>query len=243
MAPKNLKVVTFTGADDSIKAGELLAVAKDHPNTEWGILFSGPHGSGSSRFPSYQWITEQVPQLEGLNLCAHLCGSVMFNLAVRGNFDWFEHFGHVAKYFKRFQLNFHGQRFCSHIHKNFYSALENVADDYNFIFQADGVNDHLIEHFSNNEDDELKDAAAPLFDVSHGAGSLPRGGWPWRNATLYAGYAGGLGPENIVDQLKAIDEAAGDYGPYWIDMETRVRSNGDKLFDLGKCRRVMELIG
>lgn len=43
------------------------------------------------------------------------------------------------------------------------------------------------------------------------------------------GYAGGLGPENINEQLYRISSVA--KGPIWIDMETRVRSQYDLDFD------------
>jgi hypothetical protein len=39
--------------------------------------------------------------------------------------------------------------------------------------------------------------------------------------------------------LQVIDEIAAS-GPYWIDMETKVRTN--EWFDLGLCRRVCEAV-
>ena len=54
------------------------------------------------------------------------------------------------------------------------------------------------------------------------------------------GYAGGLGPDNIESELQRIAAAAGD-APFWIDMETRVRSDNDEQFDLNKVRRCLEI--
>ena len=50
------------------------------------------------------------------------------------------------------------------------------------------------------------------------------------------GYAGGIGPDNVVDVLRDI----GPVRPTWIDMESGVRT-GDK-FDLAKVRRVLEQV-
>lgn len=78
--------------------------------------------------------------------------------------------------------------------------------------------------------------AVPLFDISGGAGILPDA-WPTAHTYRmsigqegYFGYAGGIGPENIAEQLPKIARAAWPF-PYWIDMETRVRSEGDRVFD------------
>lgn len=232
-APNNLKLVTFTGADDSVNAEEIIKVAKDYPDTEWGILMASYQMMGGTRFPSGQWLLNQVPKMAeaGLNLSAHFCGQPMYELFVRGNFTF--HKLPFAKNFKRIQLNFHGLEFCDVIHKNTQSVIDTYKDQFQFIFQADGVNDHLRGSGPHR---------LSLYDVSHGAGILPKEGWPKREKEDYIGYAGGLGPENIKDQLALIDTAAGEYGPYWIDMETKVRSNGDYLFDLKKVREVCEKV-
>ena len=80
-----LKMVTVTGADDSVKPSDLAAVAAEYPFVEFGILFRGaenrtkdyPVISGKSRFPSFDWlmgmlkISESQPHLD---LSCHLCG-------------------------------------------------------------------------------------------------------------------------------------------------------------------------
>jgi len=59
-------------------------------------------------------------------------------------------------------------------------------------------------------------------------------------ARLYHGYAGGLGPENLAEQLPLIGQAAGDCR-IWVDMESRVRSDNDRQFDLAKVRKCLEI--
>jgi hypothetical protein len=43
-----------------------------------------------------------------------------------------------------------------------------------------------------------------------------------------------------VEQLQRIETVAGDR-TIWIDMETRVRSNADQLFDLGKVEDCLSI--
>lgn len=230
------KIVTFTGADDSVQAEEIIALAKKYPSTEWGILFGGPN-SGASRFPSRLWVIKNIPKLAeaGLNLCAHLCGGPVYDLVQRGDFTWLYYYDEdITGAFQRVQINFHGQRGYKPVNWLF-DRLN--ATPYQFIFQDDEVNGHIAGHLGG-------DKRVRLFDVSHGAGVLPENPWPKREATEYMGYAGGLGPDNIKEQLPLISKASGgkQYGPYWIDMETRVRSNRDKQFDLEKCEQVCKVV-
>jgi hypothetical protein len=71
-----------------------------------------------------------------------------------------------------------------------------------------------------------------LFDASGGRGIAPKA-WP-RHPGRTVGYAGGIGPDNVASSLAAI---AAD-GPYWIDMESGVRT-GD-LFNLDLVAAVCE---
>jgi hypothetical protein len=95
--------------------------------------------------------------------------------------------------------------------------------------------------------------------VGPGAGILPRE-WPKPiyldvhpgddgcgvQQHRYHGYAGGLGPDNLAEQIPLILAAAAGNehtaeGRIWIDMETRVRSSDDRTFDLAKVRRCLEI--
>ena len=58
---------------------------------------------------------------------------------------------------------------------------------------------------------------------------------------LYCGYAGGLGPANITQQLPLIAKAASE-AKIWIDMERNVRNEDDSVFDFLKVNLVAELV-
>ena len=73
--------------------------------------------------------------------------------------------------------------------------------------------------------------------MSGGAGILPNA-WP-QARDCYCGYAGGLSPDNIEEQLPEIEKVAGE-GPIWLDMETHVRSEDDRQFELAKVRQVLK---
>jgi phosphoribosylanthranilate isomerase len=134
--------------------------------------------------------------------------------------------------FDRLQLNFHASP-----HEvepaAFGSTLRTVEPPQGYIFQFDGANDGLLRLAL-----AAGVKAAPLFDLSGGAGRLPDS-WPIASQP-YSGYAGGLSPENLREQLALIAEAAGEER-VWIDVETHVRSGGDRQFDLGKVERFLEI--
>lgn len=98
----------------------------------------------------------------------------------------------------------------------------------------DEVNEKLLREAIRHGID-----AVPLFDVSGGTGIVPDQ-WPPAIDGLYCGYAGGLGPETITRGIERISAAAPGQ-TIWIDMETRVRSNADSVFDLDKVKQCLEL--
>ena len=97
----------------------------------------------------------------------------------------------------------------------------------------DGVNEKIFYSL----DAKWGIAAFPLFDQSGGTGLLP-GEWPKQPPNQYCGYAGGLSPDNLQQEMEKISKVA--TGTIWIDAETLLRSENDKVFDLEKVRRFLE---
>jgi hypothetical protein len=222
---KGFNRVTITGADDSISAHQLKSISRRFPFVEWGILFSLSQ-QGGTRFPTERWI-EHLP--EGLNYCAHLCGRYVRDAVLESKLTWLPNARNRPEIFQRIQLNFHGQ-----FHKAHASLPEMLATTQKqIIFQCDGVNDDSVLDLCMFNSD-----FSPLFDTSGGAGILPDR-WPSAWSGTYCGYAGGLGPDNVLPQLDLIHRAASNQ-KFWIDMERRVRSEDDSRFDLGKVKRVLE---
>lgn len=230
-----LSKVTMTGADDSIPIQWLFEISNKYPFVEWGILLSRK-SKGANRFPSqlfldtlYKYDTgySDVPLVK---FSGHLCGSYVKEILM-GDFYFIEEIGHAWKLFQRVQINTHG---IAHNHDaiNMLAALKSI--DKEIIFQYDNVNTSILA------DARMGGVhCSTLFDLSHGYGTLPNQ-WPEPIANLKCGYAGGLSPDNIEQQLKLIEGKVGD-GETWIDMETHIRSNDDQQFDLWKVEKVLEI--
>jgi len=227
-----IRCVTITGADDSINPKELFKLSDEFPFVEWGILFS-KSAEGKYRYPTRKWLWELYTEwcrsyIPRLNFSAHICGRWVRDICA-GSWTIFE--DHTTfDMFKRIQLNFHAL-----VHEldeqKFIAGFKDGTIQRQYIFQLDNVNNGILNVALNNNVD-----AVPLFDLSGGAGILPE---EWPRANGYCGYAGGLSPENLESQLELIEQVA-DY-PMWIDTETRVRSDGDYQFDLGKVRAFLEV--
>ena len=231
--------VTITGADESI--GDpiaLLPLTREFPFVEWGMLASHSSSGFAPRYPSLVWI-ERLKELAGVHpmkLSLHVCGRWVRDLLV-GTLTIPSRLIY-AKEFQRIQLNFHAERTpCAPEH--FFEVLCSVGPK-QFIFQIDGAGgNRQLEAVRAIDERELV-SVAPLFDLSGGAGLLPAE-WPKTSPRYsYHGYAGGLGPQNLEEQIPRIAEAADDTR-IWIDMETHVRSSDDREFDLAKVRRCLEI--
>lgn len=224
--------VTVTGADDSIEAEDLVALSEEFPFAEWGILFSASR-QGEPRYPSKEWIADLWKySTQGLTLSAHLCGRWARDLVLKNDFSWLKEYGQVCEMFKRIQINFHGHFLEGHA-----EWPDNMRrnSDKQYILQYDGANDSACDLLMRSKDY----SAVPLFDRSGGAGIVP-GEWPKLIPDIYCGYAGGLGPDNLAEEMIRIEKAAGE-GRIWIDAETRVRSEDDKKFDLSKVCRFLDI--
>lgn len=231
-----IKTVTITGADDSISVDELVNISKEFPYVEWAILLSKKK-VGTNRFPSKKWMEKLTEKAETLTLAGHLCGSWLKDLMATGDVSFTDEIP-LWNHFKRIQLNFHAQK--TELSPEALKALRNETwkNHKEFIIQMDGVNNELYS--------KLLFAGvltSGLFDTSHGTGIIPDT-WPDVIPSIhpkaYRGYAGGLGPSNISEQLEKLAESVGNID-IWIDMETNVRSNNDIQFDLDKVCQCLRL--
>lgn len=234
-----LRLVTVTGADDSVKPCDLWALARRFPYAEFGILLASEAGAGGGpRFPSRRWLTELVRVANDaaavgkpMNLSGHICGEWV-RWALEGLWPDAVAYdvagiGHV---FQRWQLNTHG---LDHTVTK-YAVRGNTgllgARGQTVVFQLDGKAGNVAASMAV---DAGRKNVAGLFDLSHGGGVLPEE-WPKPMAGLACGYAGGLSPDNLAEQMPRIVAASGG-AAQWVDTETALRcpgtDNGD-YFDL-----------
>lgn len=227
-----IKTVTITGADDSIDPALLVELSTEFPFVEWGILVS-KNNYGTPRFPSLTWLLKLrglKHDFRTLKLSCHLCGTFVREL-VKGNDTIIQIMGPMWHIFERVQINFHA------IPHEFSNQMIRIMSKYpkqQYIFQYDGVNDVIVSKASITGCN-----VSTLFDKSGGAGILPDR-WPQLLEGIKCGYAGGLSPDNLEDQIKKIESIVGDT-EIWIDMETHVRSDQDRLFDVVKVRKCLEI--
>ena len=235
--------VSITGADDLIDPEYLIDLSLEFPFVEWAILVSRSQ-ENNYRFPSRTWCRRfaalvnaaNLTKGTSINVATHVCGSWVRELLV-GDLRW-DDLPDVLDVSKRVQINTYSEM-NPHNYRRFLANLRDLPNK-EFIFQLDGVNNYLVLETVW----EISIQGAGLFDTSAGAGILPAR-WPTILHPYSCGFAGGLGPENVVEQIAAIEAAnSSDYlthRTYWIDMERRVRSEDDSYFDLTKVRRVLDL--
>lgn len=230
----HLDRVTITGADDSINPEDLLPLSKDFPFVEWGILIS-KNSMGFRRFPGPPWLWTflELANAHDMGVSLHVCGSWTRQI-LAGEMP--QRVSTLIEGAQRLQLNFAGEEIPCYM-ELFRHALLKVSNQgkREFIFQIDGNRGR--DYLSAADGADL--ACVPLFDGSGGKGRAPSE-WPRPlKGYLYQGYAGGLGPHNLAEQLPLIGLAAGDVR-FWVDMESMVRTPDDR-FDLAKVRESLEI--
>ena len=237
MHKKILQLVTVTGADDSINPGDLCGIAEQYPYVEFGILLSDKYSlkNGAGRFPSLMWLNHlvAVARRSKLHLCGHICGR-WTREALKGQFvDLDTVAPGLQSIFQRFQLNTHAVPHTSDVAAVGANLVELSKRSQSCIFQLDGVNGETLAQSLMGHSN-----IAGLFDLSHGAGILPKT-WPPPIPGIFCGYAGGLFPHNLSEQLVKIEALVGDT-PIWIDAETGVRTDDDRRFDFKRVKTFLE---
>ena len=211
-------LITFTGADDMTPIEDLLRFVDEAKGpVEMAILFSDTR-AGSARYPSMDWIREV--REAGIPLAAHICGAWSKALVTDGACP----VDGELKGFARVQIN-----------------TARTVDPAMIRAWADRVGDlagHEIEPIVQCRDVFPEDDRVSwLFDCSGGKGVLPDS-WPQppQSPSVRFGFAGGLGPDNLAEALRAMPQR----NEAWIDMETKLR-NAEDRFDLDICRNVCHI--
>lgn len=223
---KSRAFVTITGADDHVDPAALVRMREKYwPRGAWvefAVLVSVGR-AGTARYPSLSWIS-RIKKVRHVAL--HLCGEM-----------------------SRRVLGGYGLR--KELARN---AIHCPAEDR---VQLNGFSDFVLPDLAaaaGLEGPKLilqcKDFAALkrggelaqrypriqlLWDPSGGTGT-PSPIWPSGPPGI-TGYAGGIGPDNVLKVLDAI-AALPHVGDFWIDMESGVRT--DDEFDLEKVESVLK---
>lgn len=237
-----IRYVTLTGADDSVKPSDLAKISAKYPFVEWGILFSQCK-TGDERYPTLAWIDELIETAaseQSMNLSAHLCGKWVADILL-GHFTFFRD-EKLIQTFQRTQLNLGHKRIEDALNSDFIPLFNETVSDIQVILGGN------YKGLTFDYDFFWKNSIFPMLDASGGRG-IAEQQWlkPFCGESgqqIMHGYAGGLGPDNVVEEVEKIAQIIDDESvlnkTVWIDMETNLRTDGK--FDLTKCEQVLEVV-
>lgn len=226
-------MVSIVGADDAVNPEDLLALSKEFPFVEWGVIFSRNSCGLKPRYPSLEWMA-RLEQLD-VQTCMHLCGHIVRQIAPKDkltNLKPLDTALCLLGNLKRIQLNLspYVPDYVSH-----QTLLEEYAvkNQVSLILQNKTFNDPNVQA-SIHEYDHWMTPISFLHDASGGHGRVGEFEPPVEDA--FTGYAGGIRPDNLVETMDRI-YATGLNQPFWIDMESGVRT--DNQFDLDKVYSIL----
>lgn len=223
-----INLCTFTGVDSKTDLGRVAELSAHYPFLEFGILLSRTPEDKDPRYPVFAEIERIVATLSGKSkLALHVCGRAVgefVRVTEDGDFAGWDIEDLVSAGIGRIQLNFNFERAGLSL-KELGGAVRRTGAKV------------ITQHFSANSA-VSEGISEPnhhvLYDASGGRGVLAAG-YDKPFAGKYTGYAGGIGPENAVAAVTAIQTVTGDKD-VWIDMESRIRTDG--YLDLDKCEKV-----
>lgn len=208
--------VTFTGLDASTDYARAAEIATRYP-VEWAVLVSNARTAvGDKRFPGLAAIQQQACELP--SLAVHICGELAERVTSIGAAQVSPDLAALLERAQRVQVN----------HKS--TAYSKFVASWASFYGCRG-----IAQWRSATSFPLNRHCDWLFDRSGGTGTVPTE-VPQHHGIYLVGYAGGIAPDNV--QL-AVESIAAK-GPYWLDMETGVRT--DDWLDLDKCQAVCEAI-
>lgn len=206
--------ITFTGVDRRTTKGEIEGLLADD-RVEIGVLYSA-HPDGRNRYMEEDEILRALEWCGG-RAALHLCGSLPRTRLITGDIDA------MAVLVGRVQVN-------GVIPPGQVNEICRMFPMHQIITQHTDRNARLLDVPSDNH--------AVLVDGSGGRGISPDR-WVRPLTGKSVGFAGGLGPSNVVDALEGIRVVARD--PFWIDMEGKLRDDDD-WFSVWRCHDVLEAI-
>lgn len=224
-----IKHISLIGIDKNTDLDKLQELQKKYPLAEFGVILSKNWAENGNRYFNPAELYKLRDR--GLNLSAHLCGSVARS-AIRNNFGpAMELCGKDFSLFKRAQLNIaKSDKNPSQLILDLPVSLEEVIIQQESAFKCD-----LFLSLFNT--DLYKGDVSVLIDGSGGLGieteMVPL------NINVKVGYAGGLNPENILQKTKFLMESS-EVNDFWVDMESGIRT--DNWFDLEKAESVLRQV-
>lgn len=239
-----LETIVCSGPNEQTNIDELIALAQDYPNIEFGIQVSGKKCSKGC--PRFEWIISLYERCLELNFRP--------NLALHINQDWVEGFSRTEvpqdlaallglfimiddkpkKFFNRAQLNFKiGREKDPDL-----VILERNMRLYKWI--------RFIVSYNDSNADFLHRLYLHscvrfdcLYDASAGEAIMAEKYAPPAFPCVFQGYAGGLNPNNVAAELDKISQVNSATETIFIDAEGGLKGENG-YFSISKCRQYVE---
>lgn len=226
-----LKTIVCSGANESTEISSLLAMMKKYPKAELGIQMSGKKASfGTARYWWFQDLCREI-HIQKLEI----------PVALHINSDWVEDFcqGNCASELlgmlhymqsygktcvRRVQLNFKIGREKEPNMKKMLNLMREFPF-YRFILSYNQANESYIKELYNR-----RVRFDCLYDGSFGEGVMPdtRLAPPF-GEDVFQGYAGGLSPENVRQELDKIAQVVPEDREIFIDAEGKLKGEDGKF--------------
>lgn len=238
-----LRYCTLTGAGETTSLSDMAALSRKYPFLEWAILYAPTRSGKENRYPSLQWITEFVEfaTKRKMNIALHLCGD-----AVKQVLQHFSPEGarspeliELMQKFDRVQLN--------RVFK--LADVTQIRRAAEFLIRDESPTRTVLQWNMKNLDvcrQLCSDRGIDMLVDSSGGRGIERTDWP-RAADPSLGlrgnktaYSGGLGLDNLREQLPRIRDAAAGY-MFSVDMEGKIRTADDEL-DMPACTTVLKVL-
>jgi len=233
----HIKYITCSDPRNYNQVADMFDLWDIDPRVEVAVqMHPGKVSPGTER---YNWIKDLFHGLYGFNE----------NLAIHVNNDWCDDIcnGKVPdelKYFFNY-TNFYSEPIVKRVQLNMPQKTADRFNPHKLKSVIDYYNEYYKKDFIIQYNDRTKDAVDALdrtgakfqllFDASGGRGQLPRA---WQSPVYpifhKQGYAGGLKPENVSENLDKISKVAGIF-PTWIDAEGGLKT--DDKFDVKRARQ------
>lgn len=236
-----LQTITCSGANEHTDIDELVKLMELYPEMEVGVQVSGKKAMIGT--PRYTWLSELWQAIRS-NL------SVISEVALHLNQDWVERFcaGDVPSEVARWlEEEFYGRFFITRVQLNFKIGREKKPDavklvgtikrypHQRFILSYNDANAEFITELHDKHQLQFD----CLFDNSFGEGVAPTQRSTPAFTDVFQGYAGGLSPENVEDELDSIARQMPKDRAIFIDAEGKLKGE-DKHFSIQKCWQFLE---
>ncbi len=231
-----IKYITCSGADENTNIPHLLKLMEDYPIGEIGIQISAD--KAAKEMPRYEWILKIAEAISN--------SKSNINAALHVNKEWVQEFcaGFVAPELDRFLglKKKNGSPIFNRVQLNFLigrektPSLDKVIETlklfpkHRFIFSYNVKNASFIK--------QIYDKGVVfdnLYDFSFGEGHEPESRGPIVFSDRLQGYAGGLSPDNIYEELDKINKVVPKDAEIYIDAQRHLEDN--EIFNISKARK------